>query len=143
MDRPTFDEMFLDMAERTSRRATCPRLKVGAVVAAADHTLIGSGYNGAPSGEAHCTEAGCLIRDDHCVRVIHAEDNALWYSQRDRLKGGTLYLYNSAPCLPCVQKILRAGIARVVCHAPAGLYDNEGWGYLAAAGIEVELEVRK
>ena len=61
-----------------SQRSTCPRAQVGAVIV--DPTvnrILATGYNGALSGESHCSEIGCLVEDGHCQRAIHAEVNAI------------------------------------------------------------------
>ena len=137
--RPSFDETYMRMARTLSLRGTCPRRQVGVILAAPDHTIAGGGYNGAPKGMPHCNESGCIIKDNHCVRVIHAEDNALWYADKSRIRDGVMYVYNAAPCYPCAQRILREGLAEVHCWVPDGTYDDEGWRYLASAGITVIL----
>ncbi len=57
--RPSWDTYFLEMAGLVSRRATCLRRKVGAVLVK-DKRILATGYNGAPKGLKHCTEIGCL-----------------------------------------------------------------------------------
>jgi len=59
MSRPTWDEYFMEITELVSRRSTCLRRKVGAVIVR-DKRILTTGYNGAPSGLSHCLEIGCL-----------------------------------------------------------------------------------
>lgn len=112
-ERPTTDQRFMAMtAELAKDWGTCPRLPVGAVVAQGPE-IVKPGFNGAPSGQPHCTDAGCLMENDHCTRAMHAESNALWLAGRDKTQGATLYV-SHFPCWRCAQEIVRAGIARVV-----------------------------
>ena len=82
--RPSWDDYFMDIAELVSRRSTCRRRAVGAVIVK-DKRILSTGYNGAPSGLRHCLEIGCLReqmnvpsgeRHELC-RGIHAEQNAI------------------------------------------------------------------
>lgn len=92
--------------------STCPRLHVGAVVVKNRH-VVATGYNGAPRGLPHCDEVGCEIVNNHCIRTVHAEANALIQAGFDRTNGATLYVTH-APCYECAKLIINAGISRVV-----------------------------
>ena len=59
MNRPNWDEYFMEMAELARTRTTCLRRGVGAVIVK-DNRVMATGYNGAPSGVRHCEETGCL-----------------------------------------------------------------------------------
>ena len=115
--RPDWDEYFLAIATAVSSRASCARARCGAVIVK-DKRILGTGYNGAPSGQPHCLDAGCLVEDNHCQRSIHAEVNAIIHS-RGNLAGSIIYVckYNtgsptgSEPCRECMKVILAAGIA--------------------------------
>jgi len=58
-ERPTWDEYFMDIVRLVSRRSTCLRRSVGAILVK-DKRILATGYNGAPSGLRHCVEVGCL-----------------------------------------------------------------------------------
>ena len=75
--RPSWDDYFFDLARSVSTRATCPRASIGVVIVSKDHHVISTGFNGAPSGEPHCTDVGCEIFANHCVRARHAERNSI------------------------------------------------------------------
>ncbi|GAF81148.1 unnamed protein product, partial [marine sediment metagenome] len=57
MSRPTWDEYFVEITELVSKRSTCLRRKVGAVIVQ-DKRILTTGYNGAPRGLPHCLEIG-------------------------------------------------------------------------------------
>ena len=61
MNRPSWDEYFMEMAELTAQRSTCMRRHVGAVIVK-DRRAIATGYNGAPRGLSHCEENGGCLR---------------------------------------------------------------------------------
>lgn len=110
--RKDWDSYFLDIAFQVASRSTCPRRSVGAVIVK-DKRIKGTGYNGSPSGLAHCTEEGCLITNDHCIRTIHAEVNALLECSPDERKDATIYI-TDRPCAECSKLIISSGIKRVV-----------------------------
>ena len=62
MIRPDWDTYFLSLAKAVATRSTCPRASVGAVIVK-DKRVLATGYNGAPLGEPHCTEVGCLMEN--------------------------------------------------------------------------------
>ena len=119
MERPDWNTYFISIAEQVAQRATCPRASVGAVIVK-DHRIIATGYNGAPAGEPHCIEVGCIIEHNHCLRAIHAEVNAVCQAAKFGLSvdGAILFYYDSlnrpVSCQNCVQVMKAAGIVEVV-----------------------------
>ncbi len=120
MNRLTVDEYFLTMANLASVRATCDRLWCGCVLVQGKE-IVSTGYNGAASGLPECDEVGHLmvIGDDnreHCVRTIHAEQNAIDQAKvkRVNLAGATAYI-NATPCETCLSELLKRGIKRIIC----------------------------
>ena len=108
--RPGWEEYFLGIAKAVSKRASCPRASVGAILVR-NNIVVSTGYNGAPPKENDCLTFGCSISNNHCQRAIHAEVNAVVFGEREQVRGSKLYLYSSRgdtePCQEC-QKILRA-----------------------------------
>jgi dCMP deaminase len=97
-----------------ARRSTCNRAQVGAIIVR-DKRILTTGYNGSPTGLPHCTDVGCLMVNGHCVRTLHAEQNAIIQAALHGVStaGGTLYITHQ-PCLTCAKMIINAGIRRVV-----------------------------
>jgi dCMP deaminase len=112
--RPGWEEYFMEVARTVATRATCPRASVGAVLVR-DHRILTTGYNGAPRHVAHCTEVGCELAGDHCVRTTHAEANAVVQGALYgvSLEGSTAYCTHQ-PCIGCAKLLISAGVVRIV-----------------------------
>jgi len=121
-DRPGWDEYFMEIARLISRRSTCLRRSVGAVLVR-ERRLLTTGYNGAPSGMAHCAETGCRRqargvpsgeRAEIC-RGLHAEQNAIIQAafHGASIAGSSLYC-TIQPCSICVKMLINAGIEEIV-----------------------------
>ncbi len=133
--RPSWDDYFMQITHQVAKRSTCPRAAVGAVIVR-DKRILTTGYNGAPSNLPHCTEAGCLMVNGHCVRTLHAEQNAIIQGALHGVdvSSSTLYVTHQ-PCLVCAKMIINAGIERVVY---AGHYPDEiALGFLEGAGVQL------
>ena len=134
--RPAWDDYFMEITFQVARRSTCPRAAVGAVIVR-DKRILTTGYNGAPTGLPHCTEVGCLMVNGHCVRTLHAEQNAIIQGALHgvNLAGSTIYVTHQ-PCLTCAKMIINAGIIRVVY---AGAYpDDLAVAFLEKAGVKLD-----
>jgi len=144
--RPTWDEYFMEVCDAISKRATCDRGRSGCVIARGNQLLV-TGYVGAPAGLPHCDDAGhqfkkMLHEDDsvttHCVRTVHAEQNAICQAAKlgVSLQGATLYC-RMTPCRTCAMLIINCGIVRVMCQRR--YHDAEdSETMLAATGIVLE-----
>ena len=108
-----WDQYFMLQAALLASRSTCERLSVGAVLVR-DKRIIAGGYNGSVSGDVHCIDEGCELRDGHCVRTIHAEMNAILQCARFGVStdGAILYV-TDFPCLQCTKSLLQAGIKQI------------------------------
>jgi len=118
--RKSWDEYFMDLAFTVAERATCSRRHVGAILVK-DKKLMGTGYNGSPSGVDDCYEQGCLIEHYHeneiekerCIRTIHAEVNLMLFTDRADREGATVFVTDS-PCYNCAKMLANSGIKEVV-----------------------------
>ncbi|MBI9038295.1 MAG: cytidine/deoxycytidylate deaminase family protein [Bacteroidales bacterium] len=123
--RPSWDEYFIELANAVSMRATCDRGRSGCVIVR-DRQILVSGYVGSPRGLPHCDEVGHLMKkvihengtiSQHCVRTVHAEQNAICQAARlgISLENSTIYC-RMTPCRTCAMLIINCGIKRVVCE---------------------------
>jgi dCMP deaminase len=144
--RPSWDEYFMDIAQTVSKRATCDRGRSGCVIAKGKQLLV-TGYVGSPIGMAHCDEIGHqmkqMVHEDgkvtnHCVRTVHAEQNAICQAAKlgISIEGATLYC-RMTPCRVCAMLIINCGIRKVVCEKK---YHSGGESeeMFALAGVTIE-----
>src|SRR5690349_25070706 len=115
MHRPTFDEIYMELAQNLSRKSHCVKAKVGAVLTK-DTRIVSLGYNGPPAGTHNCDEewpeTGCpRSSNGTCSLALHAEENAILYAAKNKipLEEATLYVTLS-PCLSCARIIYTTGI---------------------------------
>ena len=144
-ERPSWDEYFMKLTHEVATRTTCLRRAVGAIIVK-DRRILATGYNGVPSGLAHCSEVGCLReqlgvpsgqRQEIC-RGLHAEQNAIIQAARYGIdiSGSSIYV-TTQPCVVCAKMIINAGIVEIVYANP---YDDElALSLLAEAGTIVRL----
>lgn len=133
----------MQIARTVGTRATCPRASVGCVLAR-DHRILTTGYNGAPHGVAHCTEVGCTIVNDHCLRATHAEANAIVQGALHGVSvaGATAYCTHQ-PCVNCSKLLISAGVTKIVYEEAypdeiaSRLLAEAGVALIAYASLEV------
>jgi dCMP deaminase len=120
-------EYFMSVAHLISRRATCTRGHIGAVIVR-DHNILSTGYNGAPSGLPHCNETNCRIFrsthpdgtvEENCVNTIHAEINAIAQAAKHgvSIRDADIYI-TASPCLHCLKVLINVGIRTIYYEKP-------------------------
>ncbi len=134
-ERPSWDEYFMNVAHEVAKRSTCERAQVGAVIVK-DKRILTTGYNGSPRGLPHCTDVGCLMDNGHCVRTLHAEQNAIIVAALHGVitEGATIYITHQ-PCFLCAKMIINAGIIQIVYDEEYP--DDRSSEFLAQAGVEL------
>ena len=134
------DRYFMNIAIEVSRRSTCTRRQIGAIIVSDVGEIKSTGYNGNPRGLPHCDEMGCIrdqlgiasgTRLETCT-AVHAEQNALIQAGTNS-RGSTLYS-TIVPCPICARMLLNAQIARVVYIGDYS--DLAGLELLKQAGVE-------
>jgi dCMP deaminase len=141
--RPSWDRYFMEMAWAVSRRSTCLRRQMGAVLVR-DKRILCTGYNGAPAGLPHCEEVGCRREElgirsgerPELCRGLHAEQNAIVQAALHgvSLRDGVLYCTNQ-PCVICAKMLINAGVRRIVFEVE---YPDElAVELLREAGVEL------
>lgn len=146
MSKPSFDDIYMELAGTLAQRSHCVKAQVGAVLTK-DTRIVSLGYNGPPSGTHNCDiewpEEGCP-RDSKgsCSLALHAEQNAILYAAKNNisLSGCTLYVTLS-PCIACARVIYTVGIKKVFYHHSYASFKaiktEEGVDFLKRFGVEV------
>lgn len=146
MNKPGFDEIFMNLAADLAGRSHCVKAQVGAVLVK-DTRIISIGYNGPPAKTHNCDEEwpeqGCP-RDfrGSCSLALHAEENAIIYAVKNGAspEGATLYLTLS-PCLSCARLIFSSGVKKLVFKDSYAAYKklpvDEGVEFLKRFGVAV------
>lgn len=112
-NRLSWDEYFMLQAYIASSRSTCNRASVGCLLVR-DNKVLSTGYNGSAPGQPHCDEVGHQLVNGHCVRTIHAEQNAISQcalmgkSCKDSIAYITHY-----PCINCAKLLVASGISKI------------------------------
>lgn len=145
LQRPSWDQYFIDIARLVSKRSTCLRRKVGAIIVK-DRRILATGYNGTPSKIKHCSETSCIReklripsgeRHELC-RGLHAEQNVLLQAALYGIsvKNSVLYCTNQ-PCVICAKMLINAGIDEVVISD--GYPDKMARDFLKEAKIKIRI----
>lgn len=144
--KPSYDDIYMELAEKLALRSHCVKAQVGAVLTK-DTRIVSLGYNGPPAGTHNCDEEfpieGCP-RDSKgsCSLALHAEQNAILYAVKNNtaIEGSTLYVTLS-PCISCARVIYTTGIKRVLFKNSYAEYkkipNDEGVDFLRKFGVEV------
>ena len=120
-NRISKNEYFMEIASVVSKRSTCIKRKVGAVLVKDSH-ILATGYNGAPSGLSHCTAETCVRKNlksgekPELCRGVHAEINCIIQAaiHGTSIKGDTTLYSTHFPCMSCLKMIINAGIKKLV-----------------------------
>jgi dCMP deaminase len=151
MNRPSWDETWMTVAETVAKRARCSRAQIGAVIIDTNNRVCATGYNGPAAtypekGECinWCPRAKGESPLDNLYDAcpsIHAEGNALLYSESSAIKGGTIYV-TAPPCMQCAKLISNSGLRRVVANMSERDFHRrpeEVIAFLNSCGITVDI----
>ena len=132
LDRPSWNKIWMTMAETIAQRSHHSTFKVGALIVTSDNTQVLSlGYNGNAAGMSNVPKSEA----PGCSGLLHAEINALLKLDYNNPKDKVMYLTLS-PCETCAKAIVNSGLKRVVYKER---YRNDaGIKILQKVGIEVE-----
>jgi dCMP deaminase len=111
------EKLMFAISKLIGQRGTCPRARVGCVIEK-DGRILSIGYNGSLPGEAHCDDIGCIIVNNHCIRTVHAEQNAICFAARHGISilGANLYVtgWYGGSCPTCTKLAYAAGIKQII-----------------------------
>lgn len=111
-----WDARFIELAEHVAGWSKGPRKRIGAAIVRPNRSIASLGYNGPPRDFDDAVFLN-MTRDEQHAVVIHAEDNAIRQAAPgEDLSACTLYVSPLFPCAICADRIVRAGIRRVVAY---------------------------
>ncbi len=142
INRPDWDDYFMDIAHVVAQRSNCCRRQVAAVIVK-NKQIISTGYNGTPKGIKNCNQGGCKRCNStvesgknlgECL-CCHAEENSIVQAAKHGIGVDGLTLYTTySPCLLCAKMIINSGIKEVVFHSRYSI-DDISSSILNEAGI--------
>ncbi len=157
--RPTWDQLFIKIAQEVAERSTCCKIQVGSVLVK-NNRIISIGYNGSHPSSQHCDEhweefyreyatassksLEVFLKSSHFYELhhewaekneIHAEQNCIIAAAKTGIStdGSTLYVSYS-PCVHCAKIISQAGIVSVK-YLIEYERDSRGIEFLKECGI--------
>jgi dCMP deaminase len=144
LNRPDWDNYFMEIAQVAARRSNCSRRQVAAVIVK-DHRIISTGYNGTPRGIRNCFEGGCpRCASDapsgeklgECI-CSHGEENAIVQAAYHGISVKDAILYTTfSPCLLCAKMIINSGIKEVIYRERYSI-DDTARELLKEAGVKL------
>ncbi len=112
----SWDEYFMGIALLSAMRSKDPSTQVGACIVNDNKKIVGTGYNGFPTG---CSDDSLPwdregnFLDTKYPFVCHAELNAILNSIGRGLQGCSIYVA-LFPCNECAKAIIQSGINEVI-----------------------------
>jgi dCMP deaminase len=132
VQRPSWDEYFMNIAKVVASRSNCMKRKVAAIIVR-DKRVISTGYNGTPRGTRNCNEGGCPRCNgfaasgtalEECL-CSHGEENAIVQASYHGVPLKDAIIYTTfAPCLQCAKMIINSGIREVIYNMDYPLNDS-------------------
>ena len=132
VQRPSWDEYFMNIAKVVASRSNCMKRKVAAIIVR-DKRVVSTGYNGTPRGTRNCNEGGCPRCNslaasgtalDECL-CSHGEENAIVQASYHGVSLKEAIIYTTfAPCLQCSKMIINSGIREVIYNMDYPLNDS-------------------
>jgi dCMP deaminase len=103
--RPSFPELYMELALSMSKRSTCTRLQVGCAIVSSDYRKVYAvGYNGNASGLRNLCDS---IEVGNCG-CLHAEENAVINCDVPREREKIVFCTH-LPCKMCAKRLINLG----------------------------------
>ena len=144
IQRPSWDEYFMNIAKVVASRSNCIKRKVAAIIVK-DKRVVSTGYNGTPRGTRNCNEGGCPRCNslatsgtnlEECL-CSHGEENAIVQASYHGVSLKDAIIYTTfAPCLQCAKMIINSGIREVIYNMDYPL-NGTAFQLFSEAGIFV------
>jgi dCMP deaminase len=109
--RPSFESIYMQLAQTLALRSTCHRLKVGTVITSTDYRkVLAVGYNGNATG----LHNGCDREEPGNCGCLHSEENAVINCDAPRMIEKVVFVTH-LPCAQCAKRLINLGnVKRVI-----------------------------
>lgn len=131
--RPTFQEIYLKLAQLLSARSTCKRLQVGTVITSTDfRKVLAVGYNGNATGLPNT----CDREEPGNCGCLHSEENAVINCDSPRHVEKIVFVTH-LPCVQCAKRLINLGNVKAVYYA-TDYRIKDSLALLKSVGIDVQ-----
>jgi dCMP deaminase len=111
--RPSFQDIYMDLAFSLARRSTCKRLNVGTVITSTDfRKVLAVGYNGNATGLPN----GCDREEAGNCGCLHSEENAVINCDSPRMIEKLAFVTH-LPCSSCAKRLINLGNVKKIYYA--------------------------
>lgn len=112
MSRPSFEEIYMQLALSLAQRSTCVRLNVGTVITSTDYRkVLAVGYNGNASGLTN----QCDREEPGNCGCLHSEENAVINCDSPRAMEKIAFVTH-LPCVACAKRLINLGGVKKVFY---------------------------
>src|SRR3954470_4856715 len=131
--RPSFQNIYLHLAETLAARSTCHRLQVGTVITSTDfRKVLAIGYNGNATG----LHNGCDRTEAGNCGCLHSEENAVINCDAPRFIEKVVFVTH-LPCAQCAKRLINLGNVKAVFYEQ-DYRIRDSLEVLKSVGIQVE-----
>jgi dCMP deaminase len=131
--RPSFAEIYIQLAKILAARSTCSRLQVGTVITSTDfRKVLAIGYNGNATGLPNC----CDREDPGNCGCLHSEENAVINCDAPRHTEKVVFVTH-LPCVQCAKRLINLGNVKKIYYAEEYRL-RDSIDILKSVGIEIE-----
>ncbi len=131
--RPSFEQIYMDLAATLAERSTCARMNVGTVITSTDYRkVLAVGYNGNAAGLPNT----CDRHEAGNCGCLHSEENAVINCDSPRSTEKHVFVTH-LPCVQCAKRLINlGGVKKIFYRNEYRLTDSID--ILKSVGIEVE-----
>ncbi|MGE0615578.1 MAG: cytidine/deoxycytidylate deaminase family protein [Bacteriovoracia bacterium] len=131
--RPSFESIYLKLAQTLAARSTCRRLNVGTVITSTDfRKVLAVGYNGNATGLRN----GCDREEPGNCGCLHSEENAVINCDSPRSVEKFVFVTH-LPCVACAKRLINLGNVKKVFYGE-DYRVRDSLELLKSVGIAVE-----
>lgn len=132
-NRPSFEQIYMGLAESISSRSSCERLSVGTVITSTDfRKVLAVGYNGNATGLANC----CDTETPGACGCLHSEANSVINCDTPRDVNKIVFVTHN-PCINCAKMLINLGNVKKIYYKHF-YRDTRSIKLLESVGIAVE-----